>query len=207
MNMRKDSNPVYKNIALDIANKIINGEFKVGEKISGRSTLAGVYNVSPETIRRAIALLEGMDVVASLKGSGVKIVSISSAEKFISRNNNNENINAAKENVLDIIKQKKKLDEQLEMNLNKISDFIERFNNISPFLLIEVSIKVNCKVIGKKVNEIQLWQYTGATIIAYRRELNTIVSPGPDYVFTAGDTIVVIGNGEVYDKVCELIYD
>ena len=57
--MRKDSNPVYKNIALDIANKIINGEFKVGEKISGRSTLAGVYNVSPETIRRAIALLEG----------------------------------------------------------------------------------------------------------------------------------------------------
>ena len=205
--MKKDSNPIYKNIALDLANKIIKGEWQVGERISGRSTLAGIYNVSPETIRRAIALLEGMDVVSSIRGSGIKVMSLSAAEKFISRNNDNEHIKTAKENVFNIINEKKKLDKELEENLNKISDFIERFNNISPFLLIEVNIKDNCKVLGKKVNEIQLWQHTRATIIAYRREGNTVVSPGPDYIFTTGDTIVVIGNDEVYDKVCDFIYN
>ena len=33
------------------------------KKLSGRSTLASLYNVSPETIRRSIALLKDMDVV------------------------------------------------------------------------------------------------------------------------------------------------
>ena len=50
--------PVYQTIALDLARRIINQEFSVGEKISGRTLLAGQYSVSPETIRKAIFLLK-----------------------------------------------------------------------------------------------------------------------------------------------------
>ena len=46
--------PIYQKIALDLANKIYNGEVKEGSTLYGRSILAGKYNVSPETIRRAI---------------------------------------------------------------------------------------------------------------------------------------------------------
>ena len=32
--------PVYQQIAVDIASKIVNGKYQIGEKIIGRSTLA-----------------------------------------------------------------------------------------------------------------------------------------------------------------------
>ena len=50
--------PRYEQIAVDIASKVANGEYKIGAKLYGRSTLGGQYNVSPETIRRAMALLQ-----------------------------------------------------------------------------------------------------------------------------------------------------
>lgn len=197
--------PVYRNIALDIANKIVKGELKVSEKISGRSTLAGTYNVSPETIRRAIALLEGMDVVSSSQGSGIEILSVPAAEKFIERYRSNEYLNTIKENILDIISKKKELDLKLEENFTKIVDIVERFRDITPFTLIEIDIKKGSWVIGKSISEVRFWQNTGATIVAYRRNENIIVSPGPNYKFKTGDSIVVIGSSDVYDKVCSFL--
>ncbi|SKA81435.1 transcriptional regulator, GntR family [Caloramator quimbayensis] len=199
--------PVYRYIALDIANKIVRGELKINEKISGRSTLAGMYNVSPETIRRAIAILEGMDVVSSIQGSGIEILSISAAEKFIEAYKNNEYLNTIKENIFDIVEKKKELDLILQNNLQKLIDYIERFKNISPFTLIEISIKESSWVIGKNLDEVKFWKNTGATIVAYRQGENIFVSPGPDYRFKAGDIIVVIGSSDVYEKVCNFIYE
>ena len=46
--MKGQKKAAYVSIALDIANKILNGEFREKQKISGRSTLASMYNVSPE---------------------------------------------------------------------------------------------------------------------------------------------------------------
>ena len=65
----------YEQIAVDLARKIVRGEFSVGQKLSGRSLLAGTYNVSPETIRRSIALLQNIGVVEAITGSGVYIKS------------------------------------------------------------------------------------------------------------------------------------
>ncbi|MBE6067639.1 MAG: GntR family transcriptional regulator [Clostridium lundense] len=198
---------VYKNIALDIANKIVLGELKSSEKISGRSTLASMYNVSPETIRRAIALLEDMNVVLSTKGSGVEIMSIQAAEKFIEKNKDTEYLATVKENIFDLIDKKRKLDEEIEVNFEKVLDFVDRFKNITPFTLIEVEIKEDCKVLNKKINELRFWQATGATMLAYRRNGKIVVSPGPDYVFKDEDIIVVIGTTNVYDKVYDFIYN
>ncbi|WP_315116245.1 TrkA C-terminal domain-containing protein [uncultured Clostridium sp.] len=198
---------VYKNIALDVANKIVLGDFKVDEKISGRSTLASMYNVSPETIRRAIALLEEMNVVSSTRGSGIEILSVSAAEKFIEKNRDTEYLSTVKENIFRLIEKKKELDDEIQLNFDKILDFIDRFKNITPFTLIEIEVNDQCKIIGKKINEIRFWQATGATMVAYRRGEKIMISPGPDYVFKAGDTIVVIGSSNVYDKVYNFIYN
>jgi K+/H+ antiporter YhaU regulatory subunit KhtT len=197
----------YRNIALDIANKIVKGELRINEKVSGRSTLAGMYNVSPETIRRSIALLEEMKVVESNIGSGIEIVSVSAAEKFIEKFKNNDYLNTVKEDILKIIEKKKELDDELEQNFIKILDLVERFSNITPFTLIEVAVHNNCKFIGRKVTEVKFWQYTGATIVAVRRERDITISPGPEYVFTAGDTIVIIGSSDVYDKAWKFLYE
>ena len=72
---QKSQIPVYEKIAIDIAHRIYEGSLRTGDTIHGRSTMASEYNVSPETIRRAIRILEDVGVVQTTKGSGTQIIS------------------------------------------------------------------------------------------------------------------------------------
>ena len=204
--MKGQKKAAYVSIALDTANKILNGEFREKQKISGRSTLASMYNVSPETIRRAIVLLEDMDVVNSSRGSGIDVISKSAAEKFIEKNKSSRYISSIKDEIRDLMQQKKKIDEQIQESFDTIFDYIERFKSDTPYTFIEIKVTADSKKIGKKINEVRLWQTTGTTMVAYRRKGETVISPGPDYVFEEGDTIVVIGSNNVYEKVYEFLY-
>lgn len=204
--MKGQKKAAYVSIALDIANKILNGEFREKQKISGRSTLASMYNVSPETIRRAIVLLEDMDVVNSNRGSGIDVISKTAAEKFIEKHKSSMYISSIKDDIRDLMQEKKKIDEQIQVSFDTIFDYIERFKSDTPYTFIEIKVTAESKKIGKKVNEVRLWQITGTTMVAYRRKSETVISPGPDYVFEVGDTIVVIGSNNVYEKVYEFLY-
>ena len=75
--------PQYQRIAMDVARRISEGELPAGEKLSGRSLLASEYSVSPETIRRALKLLADMKVVEIRAGSGVYVISIDNARRYI----------------------------------------------------------------------------------------------------------------------------
>lgn len=204
--MKGQKKAAYVSIALDIANKILNGEFREKQKISGRSTLASMYNVSPETIRRAIVLLEEMDVVNSNRGSGIDVISKTAAEKFIEKHKSSMYISSIKDDIKDLMLQKKKIDEQIQVSFDTIFDYTDRFKSDSPYTFIEIKVTADSKQIGKKINEVRLWQITGTTMVAYRRNSETVISPGPDYVFEEGDTIVVIGSNNVYEKVYEFLY-
>ena len=61
--MDNDGLTQYMRIAISVAERIAAGELREGEKISGRSKLSSEYEVSPETVRRAIQLLSDMRVV------------------------------------------------------------------------------------------------------------------------------------------------
>ena len=54
---KKIVRPRYQQIAVDLAERIVENRYKVGEKIHARSTLASTYNASPETTRKAINVL------------------------------------------------------------------------------------------------------------------------------------------------------
>lgn len=75
----------YQKIAIDIARNIAKGRYKNGERIYSRTTIASQYKVSPETARRAIALLADLEIVKTVKGSGVTILSQEKAKTFIER--------------------------------------------------------------------------------------------------------------------------
>jgi K+/H+ antiporter YhaU regulatory subunit KhtT len=202
----EEHKPVYKKIAIDIANKIVKGDIKEKDKISGRTVLSSMYNVSPETIRRAVSLLHESNVVSVAQGSGIEVLSISEAEKFINKNKDNEYLTSVKENIRSLLEQHRKLDEEIQKSFEEITDYVERFQNISPFTLIEIEINNKCKMLGKRIAETRFFQHTKATIIAYRRAGEIIISPGPDYVFLEGDIIVVTGIKDIYDSVYNYIY-
>jgi DNA-binding GntR family transcriptional regulator len=95
----KISMPRYQQIAVEIATRIANEEYKVGDKIYTRSYIAGHYGVSPETARRAICVLSDLDIVVSEKGSGVTIKSRQNASNFIKQFNKRETIESIKEKI------------------------------------------------------------------------------------------------------------
>ena len=73
----------YLQIALDIAQRIAKGELPEGSRIYGRSLMASEYNVSPETVRRALRLLADMKVVEVKPQSGAVVLSADSAQRYI----------------------------------------------------------------------------------------------------------------------------
>ena len=202
----EEHKPVYKKIAIDIANKIVKGDIKEKDKISGRTVLSSMYNVSPETIRRAVSLLHESNVVSVTQGSGIEVLSISEAEKFINKNKDNEYLTSIRENIRSLLEKHRKLDEEIQKSFEEITDYVERFQNITPFTLIEVEINDKCKMLGKRIAETRFFQHTGATIVAFRRAGEIIISPGPDFVFLKGDIIVVTGIKDIYTSVYNYIY-
>jgi K+/H+ antiporter YhaU regulatory subunit KhtT len=193
--------PVYQQIAIDLANRIAHGEFVVGTKIHGRSTLAGQYNVSPETVRRAVILLEDMSIVEVSQGSGILVKSREEAFKFIEKFKDMDSMATLKKSITNVLKEKSKLEEHLNSYIDKIIDYSERFKNTNPFAPLEIEISKDSSLVGKTIAEVNFWQNTGATIIGIRRNSNLILSPGPYATFIEGDVYIMIGDESSYERV------
>ena len=104
--------PTYKKIALDLANKIKNGTIKEGMILHGRSILASKYNVSPETIRRAIMLLEDIEAVKSYKGKGVLVISKEQAVSFLKRNQSISSMRDYKIKIQALLEKRKEIENE-----------------------------------------------------------------------------------------------
>ncbi len=73
--MSKSGNPrLYDRVAKDVAAKIANGEFAVGDRLPSERELALAYGVSRPTVREAIIALELDGLVEVRKGVGVFVI-------------------------------------------------------------------------------------------------------------------------------------
>lgn len=198
--------PKYEKIALDIAYSIYNGDFKEGEKVKGRSTLSVKYNVSPETIRRAIKLLSDMDVVEVADKSGISIRSIDKAHSFIQEYQAKNQIMNLRESIGDLFRKKQELEQQIIEQLNSIMEHSIQLRNIGIIYPLELRVEAGSHIIGQTVGSTKFWYYTGATIIGIRRDGRLFLSPGPDMVFRENDNILYVGNVEnISEKVNEFV--
>ncbi|HWR10063.1 TrkA C-terminal domain-containing protein [Sporomusa sp.] len=193
--------PVYSQIAIDIAVRIAKGELKEGTRISGRSLLAGEYNVSPETIRRSLRLLEDMGIVEVLTGSGVTIKSRVDALQYIEKYNTGKDLRDLKADIYKKIEERNALNQEILENVEHMFDLSERLRNINPIHIMEFEVPLNSPLLGKMIADVQFWQSTGATIVGIKREGKVIVSPGPYACFMPTDIILFIGDTGVFKRV------
>ncbi|MED1467794.1 TrkA C-terminal domain-containing protein [Bacillus salipaludis] len=205
--MERTQIPTYERIAIDLANRIYDGKFKVGEKIHGRSTLASEYKVSPETVRRAIKILEDVEIVHSTKGSGIVISSRENAFKYIHRFSNLASVKDLKKQMNHLILEREKLDEQLYETLTKIMDYLDKLRHTNPLAPLEIEIFPGCIHIGKTISDMKFWQNTGGTVIGMKRKGETIISPGPYALIQEGDILLVIGDEKTYERVQHFLED
>jgi len=69
----------------------------------------------------------------------------------------------------------------------------------------QVPIEPGSPYDGRPRGDTQARTRTGASIVAVVRGGEVIASPRPDFRFTAGDVVVVVGTGEGTDAVAEII--
>lgn len=193
---RKTSTPAYLKIAIDIASRIVNGDFVEGEKLSGRSTLASLYNVSPETIRRSIALLKDMDVVKVAEKSGIKITSKHNANEFLKKFKTKSEFTNIKEEIYNLINEKKVLEKKLENNIQNLIEFATQLRNVGLIVPYESLVEPNSLIIGKSLGELNFWHNTGATIVGIKRGEQLFLSPGPYFTINEKDIVVYVGQNE-----------
>lgn len=65
--------PKYKEIAIALKKKIVEGEFKEGELLPDQETLAKMYQTSRVTVRKAIQLLIDEGLLYTRRGSGTYV--------------------------------------------------------------------------------------------------------------------------------------
>lgn len=198
---KQTKTPNYIKIAVDIAHRIINNEFLEGEKITGRTTLVSIYNVSPETIRRSLALLKDMDVVTVNEKSGIIINNKNAAKEFLYKFKTKSDFTNLNNETFDLIKMRKEIDNKLEKNITSIIEFATQLRNVGSIIPFENIVKKDSIAVGKSIGELNFWHNTKATIIAVKRDGDLFLSPGPYFIINTNDIIVYVGDDSVLENV------
>lgn len=177
-----------------MAEKIANGWYQVGEKINARSTLASKYNVSPETARKAVNMLTDLGIVNIRQGSGTYVASREKAQLFIDRYQNTASIQEIRAEIQACVDRQQEDLEHLSKLLNTLIGQTKRSHSTASFVPHDILIDEHCAYLGCSIGELNLWQQTGATVVAIKRNEDFIISPGPYETINAGDTLLFVGD-------------
>ena len=185
----------YLQIALDLATRIAKGDLPEGTRIYGRSVMASEYNVSPETIRRALRLLADMKVVEVKPQSGAWVLSADNARRYIENFEEDSDVQALRSRLKELMAQYSELNRQTAEVVSALVKSRDTFSAANePLPNYEVVVPQDSPVIGKSIGTLKFWQSTGGTIVAIRRGQTVILSPGPYAELYGGDTIILVGN-------------
>lgn len=194
----------YVAIAVDMATRIVRGEYKTGQKIFGRSTLAGRYNVSPETIRRSLTLLQEMDIVDVMPGVGIIVKSDVAAEEYLARYNQRQVLRDIQQRLANLLKERDKLNAEIDNLTKQLLDYT--FKMAGRLQKIEeITVMPNSPVVGKSLAEIDFRARTGATVLAIYRDGEEIVSPQARTIIQEGDVLIIVGLSKVKEEVLKLL--
>ena len=196
----------YLQIALDLARRIAKGELPEGSRIYGRSVMASEYNVSPETIRRALRLLADMKVVEVKPQSGAIVLSADSARRYIANFEENSDVHALRQQLKDLMAEYADLSRRLSETVAALVKSRDTFAAAEePLPNYEVPVPKDSSLIGKSLGAPKFWQSTGATVVAIRRSQTVILSPGPYAELYAGDVLVLVGNSSAAEAAHRLV--
>ena len=167
--MENEELPQYMRIAGSVAGRIAEGQFAEGEKLSGRSKLSSEYQVSPETIRKAVQLLRDMQVVTVKEQSGVYVRSAENAKRYLQMIGEKLELRRKKQKLRALLAQQEAVARQVSELCGSILD-----DPMQPIQAAEQLQNYACRVpqdwsdAGRSLGSLHFWQATGATVVAAR---------------------------------------
>lgn len=182
----------YEEIAQDLAKRIAQGDLSEGSRILGRSSLAGTYQVSPETVRRAVAILHERGIVQSVAGSGIRVVSRVAAQEFVESLRTRNTLEEGARELRGLLKQRRELDERIETTLDRLLS--QATGALASRHVDEIPLGPDSWAIGRSLGEIRLRSSSGATAVAVTRGEVDHFSPPADMHLQPGDVVTVVGS-------------
>lgn len=186
----------YQQVALEIAARIADGHYKVGDKLKSRSTLASTFGVSPETARKAINILVDLGILDVRQGSGSTVISREKAEEFVEQFDSENNIKTLSKDIITSINQQKKGMDQMKQMINAFMNQAALAKKHYPFRPYELTVTGKDKL-SKSLAELNVWHQTGATVIAIQHQETLTLSPGPYATVEEEDIIYFVGDDQV----------
>ncbi len=194
----------YLTIAVDIATRIVRGEYREGQKFFGRSTLAGKYNVSPETIRRALTILQDTDIVQVVPGVGVIVKSQKAAEVFLAEYGQRKVLREMQERLHFLLRKRDKINAEIEKLMNELLDYTFKMAG-SLQRIEEIKVLPSSLLVGKTLAEVEFRRKMGATVLSIYRDGEEILSPQASTVIQATDILIVLAPPELKEQVFKLV--
>jgi K+/H+ antiporter YhaU regulatory subunit KhtT len=198
-NSRRGHSARYMTIAVDIATKIARGEYREGQRIFGRSSLAGRYHVSPETIRRALAILEEGSIVRLQPGVGVTVRSRVAAENYLLEFGQRQLLSDIQLRLHNYLEQRSQLDDEIAKLTDELLSYTfkmaTRFQRIHEF-----RVEKESPLIGKSLEEMQFRSRTGGTVLAVQRNGKEIISPEAHTIIEANDILIVVAPNDAMEN-------
>ena len=197
----------YIKIAQDICGRILVGEYQEGMMLKGRSVLASFYNVSPETIRKAVNLLAKEKIVEIKRGVGIFVDSALHAQQFADKWKDKTLVQNKYANLLNLLEEKRQLDEEIDVAIKDMRDSFT-YQTKEAVQLQEIMIPLDSWLDSKKIGDVYFYNYTEATIVAVvtKEEGRADTSPGPDYVLHGGDKLIVVSKDAMtFDRVASFL--
>ena len=197
----------YIKIAQDICGRILVGEYQEGMMLKGRSVLASFYNVSPETIRKAVNLLAKEKIVEIKRGVGIFVDSALHAQQFADKWKDKTLVQNKYANLLNLLEEKRQLDEAIDVAIKDMRDSFT-YQTKEAVQLQEIMIPLDSWLDSKKIGDVYFYNYTEATIVAVvtKEEGRADTSPGPDYVLHGGDKLIFVSKDTMtFDRVASFL--
>ncbi|MBO8158201.1 TrkA C-terminal domain-containing protein [Thermosyntropha sp.] len=196
--------PRYEQIAFDIAKKIARNEYAEGEKLYGRSTLAGQYNTSPETVRRAVAILQSMNVVIVKQGKGIIVGSKDAAAAFVREFEFRYTIENMREELMRLMEERNRIDSKIAETLSRLVSYTTKmFGRLEK--IEEIEVKPGSCLVGKSLSSAEFRTKTGATVLGIVRDGKEIFSPDAAMLIQEGDLLVFVGSSESKSSIEKLV--
>ena len=183
---KERSTPRYIKIAQDVCGKILTGEYPEGTLLKGRSILGASYGVSPETVRKALNILEKDKVVSSKRGVGVFVDSVLHAQEFANKWKAETQIKDKYATLEQLLNQQKELQARIITAIDDMKDsFTYQTTEAVKFSEAEVPQTIVAVI--------------GADNICRQ-------SVGPDFALHSGDRLIFVGKDNLtFDRVLSFL--
>jgi DNA-binding transcriptional regulator YhcF (GntR family) len=204
MQVKTKDRPIYERVAYEIAIQIANGQYSEGAKIKGRSLASTQFNVSTETMRKALNVLQDHGVITIKEQSGAEVISKVNALAYSEAFKDEVALKNTFQSFHALLDESKAIQLRIKKELSRLQKKYDINHSSTPIRTFDYQLSERHPLVGQTHQSINLYQRTGATLYGIVGAV-TLSSPGKDYVFQPFDILYFSGDDAVMQRTMDYL--